>query len=65
MEETKNSITFDLETLLADIDEDILLAAAEVDTTLIEWLRSLPPLERVFWAHRQAMAINGLRRVEE
>jgi hypothetical protein len=65
MEETKNSMSLDIETLLADVDRDILLAAAEVDTTLIEWLLSLSPLERVFWTHRQAMTINGLQRVEK
>ncbi len=54
----------DLNELLADIDHDILLAAEEVDTTLIDWLLSLSPLERISWTTRIAATIGGLRRVQ-
>ena len=54
----------DLDDLLSGINADVILAAEDVDTTLIDWLLSLSPLERVAWAQRQATMINGLRYVE-
>lgn len=54
----------DVDDLLSGINADIILAAEDVDMTLIDWLLSLPPLERVAWAQRQATIINGLRYVE-
>jgi hypothetical protein len=50
--------------LLDDIDEDILEAAREVDTTLIDWLLSLPPLSRVSWSSRMAATLERFKRVE-
>jgi hypothetical protein len=51
--------------LLSDIDAELLEAASEVDRTLIEWLLSLPPLERISWAARTAESIKGFKRVDK
>ncbi|MDD5309204.1 MAG: hypothetical protein PHU25_17970 [Deltaproteobacteria bacterium] len=52
------------EELIRDIPEDIVAASREVDRTLIRWLLSLPPLERVAWSMRTAAALQAFRRVE-
>ena len=55
----------DSDALLSDIDDDVLMAAQEIDMTLVDWLLSMSPLERVAWTMRQAMVLNGLRHVDE
>ena len=50
--------------LLADLDADIIEAASQVDITLIEWLLSLSPLDRVAWAARAGLSLKELKRAD-
>jgi hypothetical protein len=50
-----------LRTLLAAIDPLLVVAADEVDSTLLEWARNLSPLERLSAAGRASAALHGFR----
>jgi hypothetical protein len=50
--------------IVRDLPEDIVAASREVDRTLIRWLLSLPPFERVAWSMRTAAALEAFRRVD-
>jgi hypothetical protein len=50
--------------LLENIDPEILRAAEEVDHSLIDWLLSLSPFERIEWTSRTAAELKGFKRAD-
>jgi len=52
------------EEIIRNLPGEIVAASREADRTLIRWLLSLPPLERVAWSMRTAAALEAYRRVD-
>jgi len=50
--------------IVCDLPVEIVAASREVDRSLVRWLLSLPPLERVAWSMHTAAALEAFHRVD-